>query len=443
MNAINNKHMKRIVFTSIVVSFLTVIQGFCQKTDLFECIKMAEQNSPVLNSKNSLQSISDLKIENLRKNYLPVLTVNGQATYQSDVINIEIEMPEIPGIGKLSSPEIPAPSKDQYKISLDLHQIIWDGGATSSAKKIEEANLLAEQKQIDVDLYKLRQKVSDVFFIAVSLKKNEELLAMKQTELSDRIRAVRSAVENGVAIPADLNTLNVELLKVKQMGAEIEYGIRSACEMLSEITGMEINTNTELVLTTIKDEVGGEIQRPENQIIDLNKERLLCYSDLISKKRNPVLIGFGQFGYGKPGLNMLSDKFDTYYIVGARLSWNLWDWKKSKNERQILVHQSEMLSNTKDGFEKGLHTAMVRFRNDIEKYKKLEAMDNSIIELREKITKSSASNLENGTITTNDYINALNNEIQAKIDLENHRIKKYQATINLMTQTGSINERIK
>jgi outer membrane protein TolC len=150
----------------------------------------------------------------------------------------------------------------------------------------------------------------------------------------------------------------------------------------------------------------------------------------------PKIFAFSQAGYGRPGLNMLKSDFTSYYIVGISLKWNLWDWSKTSQDRQSISLQSDMLETRRLSFEKNLR---IMLDNSQARIKQLEASletDSSIVELRISVTGLSTVKLDNGTITATDYINDLNGEIQAKIQLKTHKIQLVQEKVNYLTIKG-------
>jgi len=63
--------------------------------------------------------------------------------------------------------------------------------------------------------------------------------------------------------------------------------------------------------------------------------------------------------------------------------------------------------------------------------------DQELIRVRERITKTSASKLENGSITMADYIQDLNAEVSAKLTLETHQIQLKEAQVKLANINGN------
>ena len=137
-------------------------------------------------------------------------------------------------------------------------------------------------------------------------------------------------------------------------------------------------------------------------------------------------------------MNMLSNDFQKFYIVGAKLSWSPWDWNQCSRDRKILEIQKEIISNQQDAFIKNVN---VQSENEITTIKKMEELilkDEEIIKLREKITMVSFSKLTNGTIRSSDYIDDITAENQAKIEMKKHQIQILFAKFNYMVIKGLI-----
>ena len=160
--------------------------------------------------------------------------------------------------------------------------------------------------------------------------------------------------------------------------------------------------------------------------------------DMVNTRWNPRFYAFGQAGYGRPGLNMLVSDFTPWWIVGARLTWNIWNWNLSKNEKKIYEIQGDIIGTQKETFEKNQRIEAGRGIAEIEKLGELLQKDDEIIELRTRITRAASSQLDNGVITSSDYIARLNEETQAKLALELHRIQLVKAKIAYLFTLGKL-----
>jgi outer membrane protein TolC len=176
--------------------------------------------------------------------------------------------------------------------------------------------------------------------------------------------------------------------------------------------------------------------RPELDLFAKQNDLLNANSEILKRQRNPKLFGFGQAGYGKPGLNMLNNEFDTYYLVGLGFNWNVLDWKNTSRQRQVLKLQQDIVQTKQENFVRNIDLATDQQNKQIDQLTQLLKSDQELIVVRERITKTSASKLENGAITTADYIQDLNAETTAKLTLETHKIQLKEALIKLKNIRG-------
>jgi outer membrane protein TolC len=66
--------------------------------------------------------------------------------------------------------------------------------------------------------------------------------------------------------------------------------------------------------------------RPEFKALDASLRTAGMTTESARAGRLPT-IGFnGAFNYGKPGLDLLKNKWMHYFTGGISLNWNLWDW---------------------------------------------------------------------------------------------------------------------
>ena len=260
--------MKKIIILLIIFYTSNL---FSQNTLILDtCINITIKNYPIFKDKILNKKITDLKIENNRANYLPDINFEGKATYQSDVFRLDIEFPDIPGFG-INFPEAPV---DQYDFSLNVTQLIYDGGTIKNLNFIEQKKLLAEQKKNDVELYKLKEQVEKTYFSILILQKTEEQFLLTINELEKKKKTVLSAVRNGILTQDYADILQAEIYKLEQNLIEVREQKKAGFAILEELMSSEIPENTSLILpdnfelqsdTTI-------INRPETKLFTLQKD---------------------------------------------------------------------------------------------------------------------------------------------------------------------------
>jgi Outer membrane protein len=393
------------------------------------CQDEALTNYPSAKDKALIKTAWELRLSSLQSGYLPQVSLNGQATYQSDGINITLPLPT--GSKSMSQ------AKDQYKATLDINQVIYDGGTIRYQRKLEESSSTADIQQVEVDLYKIKEQVNNAYFLLLSLQQNSKLLNVTLNEIKDHENLVSSSVQNGVLTPADLDVLKAEHLKVEQQLAEIDISRKSTLTILSILINKPVPDSARFELPVISEKDTSGSGRPEYKLFDVQSERLDDSRKLTGSQLMPKVYAFAQGGVGRPGLNMLSNNFESFYILGASFKWTLWDWNKNRKDRQVLDVQKQMIQDKRETFDKNLNIDLQNRLAAIEKLEEALKRDDQIVELRGRVTKTSASKLENGVITSTDYLADLNAETSAKINLETHKIQLIQAKANYLLAKGT------
>ncbi|HPS64887.1 MAG TPA: TolC family protein, partial [Ignavibacteria bacterium] len=168
--------MKRTITILLLVFSLN---AFAQQTlTLDECYSSARRNYPSLKQKPFNDSLSGNKLNNYDIGYLPKISFGAQASYQSDVTKLNINVPFI---------QMPDINKDRYQFTMDVKQLIYDGGNISSLKDIEKSSLQVDQQKIEVELYALKQRVNDLYFNVLISKEKRKSLDITASDISDRI----------------------------------------------------------------------------------------------------------------------------------------------------------------------------------------------------------------------------------------------------------------
>jgi len=402
---------------------------------LKECYNMASTANALAQEKKGYSDISRLKDENLVKGWLPTLDANGSLIYNSSVLDMGSVLGSLP-IPGIAGAIKPLPH-EQYKVTVDINQVIYDGGAIKGARELEKADLSINEKQTETDLYKLREQINGYYFNLLLLGRQKELLNNYLEIIKKRIGSIQSGITNGVIIRTDEDVLTSEKINLEQQLAENEIRKTSFLKILSDLTGNEIDGSTELILPTLSGELSNELSRPELQLFDLRKEQLAAGMKVIESKRMPKAFGFATLGYGNPpGSNFFKNEFAPYYVLGASLKWNIFDWNKAKNEKQIISFQQSIIENRKNDLTDNLNRLLVVKNSEIASLKILIESDSELITLRKRITATADSQYKNGTITATDYLNELNSERQAMINTEIHKINLSLARIEYMNISG-------
>lgn len=416
----------------IIMLQLICLTAFCQQEPIIqltlnEAYSLAETNYPLVKQRELIAQTTAYTIENINKGYWPQVNINGQATYQSAVTEIPISLP---------GAEIPALSKDQYKLYGEVSQIVYDGGALKYQKELQKAEENIEQQKLSTELYQLKDRINQLFFGALyieeQLKQNDLVISDIQTGLNK----MEAAVKNGTVLRSQADLLKADLLKTKQRTTELQASLSAYRDMLGQFTGKQLNAETKFIKPAAA-LLTRQINRPELLTYRAENMKLDVQRKMLRSKVLPRLNLFFQGGLGRPALNMLSNDFQAYYIGGARLTWSISTLYTVKKDHALIDIRRNVMENRNEIFLFNTTLAMKQSDAEIKKYQELLHSDDEIITLRNKVKVAAVAQLDNGVITGNDYMREVIAEDQARQSKILHEIQLLMSQYNFQTTTGN------
>ena len=418
--------MKKIHY--LLFLLLSISMYSQEKLSLETCYSLLNKNYPLAKQGELLLKQHELDLAVISTNKLPKLELGAQTTYQSDVTQMPIEIPNT---------TVEAPNKDQYKATLSVNQLIYNGGLIDASAKVSEATLKTQQKQVEVTLYQLKKQVNAYFFSVILFNEKLDLLRTKKTLLETKLNEVKAGIKFGVLLPTSDSVIEAEILKIEQQLEEISLNKNSLITSLAQLIGTPISTDTAFENPTITTDFNTELKRPELALFQLQKEKIETSENLLSKQNAPNLMGFATGGYGNPGLNMLDNSFQAFYQVGVKFNWTVFDWNSNKKQRASLLINKEIVENEAAVFQLNTTIQLQQKQVEINKLSSFINSDLEIIELRKKILKSAESQLKNGVITSSAYITEVTNLFEAENNLRTHNIEMLLEKANYNTIKGN------
>ena len=397
------------------------------------CYEKARANYPLIKQYGLIEKTKEYNLSNAAKGYLPQVTFSAQATYQSDVTEIPIDLDAI----GLTGVKIPSVSQDQYKMELALSQTLWDGGAIRSERKALRTQAEVDQRDMDVNMYTINERVNQLYFGVLLADAQLEQNKVLQAELRRSCEQVSSYIKNGIAQQSDLDAIRVDLLKAKQTEAQFEHTKRAYREMLSRLIGEEIGEETRLVKPEAVRPLTKENNRPELELYQARIRNLRAQDSRITAGMMPKLGLFVTGGYGKPGLDMFEDNFKAYYLAGVRLSWNLGSLYTRKNDRRKIQTGIRSIETQRETFLFNTSLDVAQRNATIDKYIDQLKYDDEIIALRGSVKRASEAKMANGTLSGTDLTRDIHAEQSAIQDKILHEMELLQAIYNLKYVTNN------
>lgn len=415
-----------IIMPALLVGNLCSAQNVKPLT-LEDCVAMASANYPLIRQKDLISKSLDYTISNASKAYLPQITISGQATYQSDVIQFPLKVPGM---------NIDPLSKDQYKIVADINQPIYDGGVISNQKEMQKASAETEKQKLEVDMYSIKGRIYQIYFGILLLDEQLDQVELIIKDLSTNLNKTKALIANGVAFKMNADLINAEMLKANQKIIEIRSSKKAFIDMLAYFINQQLNETITLVKPDAP-KTNQPLSRNELKLFDTQTHLYDVQDKFSNSKLLPKASLFAQTGYGKPGLNMLKNEFDFFYIAGVRVSWNFSSLYSFKNEKMINGIGRDMIGVQREMFLFNTNMILKQQNSEVEKLLQLIESDKEIVKLRTEIKNTAQVQLDKGVITTNDYLRELNAEDQAKQNIMLHRMQLLMAQYNYSITNGN------
>ena len=399
---------------------------------LEECQQAAERNYPLIRQYELIEKTTELTVANIQKGWLPQVSAQAQATYQSDVTAWPDQIRTMmTGLGV----DMKDLTKDQYRVGIDVSQTIYDGGTISSQKQIAREQGKVQAAQNEVNIYNVRKRVNEMYFALLMLDERIKLNCDLQELLSGNERKLAAMVKGGTAAESDWQNVKAERLNVVQQGTNLESQKRMLQTMLSTFCGPEIKAVQKPVpeAAVLQQQT---VQRPELKALDAQLSLFNAQEKALDAALKPRLGVFAQGFYGYPGLNMFEDMMRHDWslngIIGARLTWNIGALYTRKADKAKLNVQRSLSNVQRETFLFNNNLEQMQQNENIARYKKLMADDEEIITLRQSVRKAAESKLSHGIIDVNDLLREINAENAARVQQSMHEIEMLKEMYELI-----------
>lgn len=420
--------MKTIVLLCLILFQMLPAAAQSDTLTVQQCRDLAMLNSPLQQKKRYAESIRSLQVRNLQSNNLPRIQIGAQASWQTDVV-------KFPGDNPLFSiPEIP---KDQYKLNVDASQRIWDGGSDNYARRQRELESEIASAQVDVDVFQIREVVTDLYFRALLLQESEAILQASKKDLQSRLRQAEASVTEGVALRTSADQVRIQILKTEQQIAAVQVDKQAMLELLAKWIDRK-NTEFQLAEPVWSDATLQPEQRPEYHLFALQQSSWQLQKDRLKLQMQPRIEAFAQAGMGQPNpLNFFEVGFEPFAIFGLRASWTPFDWGNRKREAEVFDLQMQNVQVQSDAFRQRLEANTIRDFWDLNvKYKEQLQQDAAIVALQEDIVRRADAQVKNGVMTATDYLTQLNILTQARLTQKTHELQLLQSKEILAAKIG-------
>ena len=422
--------MRKIILALLMLSMMA------QGQTLEACQQAAEQNYPLIRQYGLIERTTELTVANIQKGWLPQVSASAQATLQSDVMSWPDQMQTmLAGMGI----DLKGLKKDQYKVGIDVQQTVYDGGAIKSRKEIVRKQGDVQTAQNEVTMYHVRKRVNEMYFALLMTDEQIKLNQDLQELLGAQEKKLSAMLKGGTATESDYQNVKAERLNAVQQQTGLEAQRQALIRMLSAFCGIEVKAVVKPLNN--KQYTMNNNLRPELKAFDAQLRLADAQEKALNAALMPKLGVFAQGYFGYPGYNMFEDmmrhKWSLNGMIGARLTWNIGALYTRKNDKAKIQLQRETAEMNRNVFLWNNNVEVIQQNENIERYKKLMADDEEIINLRSSIRKAAESKLTHGIINVNDLVKEINNENGARVQRLMHEIQMMKEIYDLKYTTNN------
>jgi outer membrane protein TolC len=367
---------------------------------------------------------SDVSLKAINENWFPKLSFLAQGVYQSEVVSI-------PGFAT-GFPH------DSYLTQVSLDQTLFEGGQTKQQKNIEHINAQIEVQKNEMELYKLIDRVNQLYVSVLLTRSNNELLKIFKANLENRKKNLESGAKNELVLASSVDELEAEILKTEQSIIEGTENLTALYQNLALLTNRTFNDSTIFEMTPIggKVNLSAPITRLETELFSLQESLVDSRYKLTNRLALPK-ISVGIAGnYGRPGPNFINQNLRFFGSANLTVRWNMSSLYGLNREKTRYEINKQMISVQRETFDLSVQTALTTQQAQLNSMQTVIEKDKLIVEKRHNVATTGASQLDNGKITVTAYTTQLNEEMSAKLNQKIHEIKLMNAQSGYNTTKG-------
>ena len=413
----------------LLLSVLAVLFPAVRAQSLEECRQAAEHNYPIIRQYDLIARTTELTVRNIQKAWFPQISVTAQGSYQNKVT----AWPEnLQGLFAQMGLQLQGLSRDQYKVGIDVRQTLFDGGTIGSRREIARGEGAVQAAQTEVDLYKIGQRVHEMYFGLLLLDEQLRLNADVNALLRSNEAQLAAMLKSGTASAGDFENVKAERLSAEQQQTELLSQRQTLQRLLSLFCGIPVDSIRRPAVPNLP---SGENKRPELRLFDRRLQLTAAQEKAVDAQLLPQLGLFAQGYYGNPGLNLFEDMMKRRWswngIAGLKLTWNLSALYTHRNEKSKLRVQRELIENSRQQFLFNNQLDETQQSENVRRFRAIAQRDGEIIALRTAVRKAAESKLVHGIIDVNGLLREINKENAAKTQQAIHEIDMLKAMYDL------------
>lgn len=398
---------------------------------LEDCLQGAVESHPMQSSKAVLDQMLNTQNTILDKNALPTINWNAKARVQSENVSLQIDNPMFPII------ELPLYSA---QTSLDAQYIFYDGGMRKAAKTVNEQYNNLQKEKIDNAIDQVKSEILKQYILILFYQQKDHILKSNLKLIQENIKTLTAGIDNGVVNKTDLLQIQI---KEKELLSNIKANqtdIVAAKKVLSRLSGLAIGEEFQLQTPpTDAFQIDESIAADKKRVFQIEREWLEAQKAVTDSKYRPKAFVFASGGTGYPNpLNFFDDELSLFAMGGIGFSWNILDWGKKKEEKQLIQWRQDLISKEEETLNDRLNWYNEQVKVKIEKNLELIEREKELIDLKKEISKTQSKRLKEGVILPIEHLTTINNIIQSELNLSSYELEISKLKLEYLLLKGKL-----
>ena len=176
--------------------------------------------------------------------------------------------------------------------------------------------------------------------------------------------------------------------------------------------------------------------RPELMAMDMTISQLSTLNDILRGQKYPNLVFDLGYRYGKPGLSLTGTDFMAYGVASAQLKFNIFDGNRVSSQQHQNQTQIEIARTQKQMLINNFNSSLKITKLQLTWAKKQEQAALVSLDAAHAFSEDSKNSLLHGTVTSLDYLDAVNNEAAAKLAVTQAKLMQNIALLKLYYVAG-------
>lgn len=423
------------------IVWLAGLNAMAQVT-LDDCRRWARENYPEVKRYGIIDATEACNLSNASKNWLPMVSIYAQGGWMNntaDLTDITSNSKHLYDnvfnriVDELGIKPLP---HWQYRAGVEVVQPIYDGGATALQRDVVRKQAEADRAKIEVSLRTLEEKVLDVYFALLLLQDRKEQVTMRSELLEKNLQKLRNLEKEGIAMPIDVQAVEVEQIKLQQASDLIDENISIYRTTMSLLTGHDISAESIVRPEMPTSQPTAFSETAEMQLLNKQSELLSLKNRYEKVKMMPKLGFMGQAFYGFPGNNVFRDLVkhspQVNIALGLKLSWDISPLYKRSNNLSIIRHEQEAIDNARELLVFRQRITNTAMETRIKRLETIHQQDDRIVDLRQKLRIAEEAKVDNDIVDATELLSKIDDEADAKLQRSIHETEIMHDAYKLM-----------